>query len=144
MASENSITIEGVDYSIDDFELGDLEWLEDFIGKPLTNLNNLNSVKASVGLIYVIKRRENPAFTIDDARKTKMTAIFGGDGPGTRSPPRGRSALPSRPLAASPRAARVDADPRPRLPRPVGRAATADAPPVPRPAARLRTAPGRR
>jgi hypothetical protein len=79
MASENSITIEGVDYSIDDFELGDLEWLEDFLLKPLTNLNNLNSVKASVGLIYLIKRRENPAFTIDDARKTKMTAIFGDD-----------------------------------------------------------------
>lgn len=81
MPSENSINIEGVDYSIDDFELGDLEWLEDFLQKPLTNLNNLNTVKASVGMIYLIRRRENPEFTIDDARKTKMTAIFGADEP---------------------------------------------------------------
>lgn len=74
-----SLTIDGKEYEFDDLELGELEWLEDYIGKPLTDLNNLSSVKASVGIIYIVRRRENPEFTLDDARKTKMTAIFGAD-----------------------------------------------------------------
>lgn len=81
MSSIGSITIDGREYAFDDLELGELEWLEEFIGKPLTDLNNLSTVKASVGMIYIVRHRENPEFTLEDARKTKMTAIFSQDEP---------------------------------------------------------------
>ena len=87
--AEDGITIEGKKYELDEFELGDLEWLEDYLGKPLTNLENLNSVKAGVGLVYLIRRRENPAFTLDDARKMKMTALFSSEEePAAKRPPK--------------------------------------------------------
>jgi hypothetical protein len=32
-------------------------------------------MKAAVAFVYLIKRRDNPAFTLDEARKVKMTAF---------------------------------------------------------------------
>jgi hypothetical protein len=74
-----NITIEGKNYEFDDLSLGDLEWLEEFLDKPVTDLNNLNSIKAGVGMVYLIKRREDPAFTLDMAREIKAITLFAGD-----------------------------------------------------------------
>lgn len=74
MANELAVLLDGKEYEIDDFELGELEWLEDHIGHPLDG-EDLVSIKAMVGLVYLIKRRDDPEFTLDDARKVKMGTL---------------------------------------------------------------------
>ncbi len=74
MADEMTIQFDGKTYSIDAFELGELEWLEDELGVPLDEINP-NSMKAAVRFVYLIKRRDNPDFTLDDARKLKLSVF---------------------------------------------------------------------
>lgn len=66
------IHFDGRTYAIDDFELGELEWLEEFLDAPLADLGALNSMKAAIGFVYLIKRHGDPEFTLDQARKTKL------------------------------------------------------------------------
>src|SRR4051794_12140846 len=67
-----TISFEGKTFAIDDFELGELEWLEDELGGTLDEINP-NSMKAAVRFVTILKRRENPEFSIDDARKLKLS-----------------------------------------------------------------------
>lgn len=69
-----SINFDGKAYALDEFELGDLEWLEDFIGRSLDG-DAIRSMKAAVGFVYLIKRRDDPNFTVEQARKMKLTAF---------------------------------------------------------------------
>jgi hypothetical protein len=69
------VHIEGKAYDLEDFELGDLEWLEEYLDAPLGDNNAMNSMKAAVGFVYIIKRRDDPGFTIEQARKVKLAAI---------------------------------------------------------------------
>lgn len=75
MADGMTVTIDGTEHALDDFELGDLEWLEEYLGRPLSDGAALNTMKAAVGLVYLVKRREDDSFTIEDARKVKMSAL---------------------------------------------------------------------
>lgn len=79
MAGEISIELEGKSYSLDDFDLGDLEWLEEYVGKPLADGETLNSMKCAVGLVFIIKRQDNPAYTLEEARRTKLKVFGPGD-----------------------------------------------------------------
>jgi hypothetical protein len=91
-----TITIEGQDYDLDDFDLGDLEWLEDYTGKSLTEPGALESMKTIVGFVYLIKRRDNPMFTVEEARKIKLGQVGPGDekpeAEGPKRPTRGAKA----------------------------------------------------
>ena len=69
-----SIQLDGKSYSIDDFELGELEWLEDELGSTLDEINP-SSMKAAVRFVYLIKKREDPEFTLDDARKLPLNVF---------------------------------------------------------------------
>lgn len=81
---ELTITFEGKSYTLEDFELGELEWLEEQLGfyfneigpggSPDANRAIL-SMKASVHLVYVIKKRDDPKFTLGDARKVKLSVF---------------------------------------------------------------------
>lgn len=64
--------LEGKTYPIDDFEIGELEWLEDELGCSLDEVN-FGSMKAVLRIIVLIKRRENPEFSMDEARKMKLS-----------------------------------------------------------------------
>lgn len=66
-----TIQFEGKYFAIDDFELGELEWLEEELDCTLDEINP-SSMKAAVRFVYLIKRRENPDFTLEDARKLKL------------------------------------------------------------------------
>jgi hypothetical protein len=79
MATGLQFSMDGKSYDIDDFELGDLEWLEDHIGMPLTSDGALNSMKTMVGFVYLIKRQENPQFTLEEARQVKLSTLDAGD-----------------------------------------------------------------
>jgi hypothetical protein len=75
MSDDLKITIDGAEYNLDfdDFELGELEWLEEELG-PLEDAN-LASARSMVRLVYVLKKRDNPAYTMDEARKLKPGAF---------------------------------------------------------------------
>lgn len=66
------VTVEGKEYDLDDFELGELAWAEEQIGQPIDNALPMTQALAFVA---VIKRRDNPEFTLDDARKLKMSVL---------------------------------------------------------------------
>lgn len=76
-----TITIEGKDHRLDDFELGDLEWLEEYLGTTLDDGKALASMKAAVGFVYLVKHKENPDFTIEDARRIKLSVFDAPDEP---------------------------------------------------------------
>lgn len=73
--SDIVINVEGKAYDLDDFELGDLEWLEDFIGGSLNDPAAMNSIKAAIGFVYLVKHHDDPDFTVEQARKVKLAAI---------------------------------------------------------------------
>ena len=77
MADVMTIQLEGKSFSLDQFELGELEWLEDELGVSLDEINPA-SMKTAVRFVYLIKRRENPDFTLDDARKLRLE-VFADD-----------------------------------------------------------------
>lgn len=81
MANDLTVTIEGKTHSIEDFELGELEWLEEYLGTNLDDEKIVRSMKAATGFVYLIKRREDPEFTIDDARKMKLSVFDTPDEP---------------------------------------------------------------
>ena len=67
-----SIQLDGKSYAIDDFTLGEIEWIEDELGAALDEINPY-SIKAALRFVTIIKRRDNPKFTVDDARKLKLS-----------------------------------------------------------------------
>ena len=64
--------------------LGDLEDFEDFVGQdlfaviPTTEEQAAEfkpSAKVLTGIVWIVKRAENPDFTIEDARHTKIADL---------------------------------------------------------------------
>lgn len=72
--SDVTIKLDGKEYDLDDFELGDLEWLEEEMGASLAEMD-ANSMKAAVRFIYLIRRREDPSYTLEQARKEKVKVL---------------------------------------------------------------------
>jgi hypothetical protein len=79
VATGLQFSMDGKSYDIDDFTLGDLEWLEEHIGMPLSDEGALTSMKTMVGFVFLIKRRDNPDFTIDEARQVKLSVLDSGE-----------------------------------------------------------------
>lgn len=100
MADEGmKVFIEGKEYALDDFELGELEWLEDELGS-LEDERAMRSMKAAVRFVTVIRRREDPDFSLDDARKLKMSVF---DEPTPERPTKAAKAA-SKPAKSTPAA----------------------------------------
>ena len=79
MSVIGNISVNGKQYDLDDLELGELEALEDFMGAPIGELA-LGSIKATLYLVFLIKRRDDPEYTLDDARREKFVSVkWGGD-----------------------------------------------------------------
>lgn len=86
--SELQIELDGKSYRIEDFSLGDLEWLEDEMGVPFAEID-FTSMKAAVRFIYLVKRRDNEEYSLDDARAEKLN-IFRPEENGNGERPTGR------------------------------------------------------
>lgn len=84
------VTVGGETFSIDDFELGELEWAEDQISM---DLDDATSMKQALCFVAIVKRRENPSYTLDDARKEKLTVFD--------APPPPKNGTPARPTKAA-------------------------------------------
>lgn len=68
----------------DSLTIGEVEDIESVSGRPITQMlkafeNQEFSAKELLALVWIIQRRTNPEFTLDDARKTKMSALTVGD-----------------------------------------------------------------
>lgn len=97
MASDDlQLQLEGKTYDISEFELGELEWIEEEMGCPLDQID-AGSIKAATRFVTVIKRRDNPDFTIEDARKLKLSIFDAPDEqPATNGNGSGATARPTR------------------------------------------------
>jgi hypothetical protein len=69
------VHLDGKAYPLDDFSLGDLEWLEEYLGTTLDDDRALSSMKAAVGFAFLIKRMDDPEFTIEQARQLKLGVL---------------------------------------------------------------------
>lgn len=67
--------------NLNDLTIGDLEDFEDIVGVSFEDAQagSFRSVKAIKALVFLTMRRDNPAFTIEDARAFKITALNLGD-----------------------------------------------------------------
>lgn len=69
----------------EDITLGEIEEIEDYAGLPIQMIGDMNKVgthKLRIALAWIVKRRENPKFSIEDAKKMKASEllnIMGGD-----------------------------------------------------------------
>jgi hypothetical protein len=68
----------------EDITLGEIEEIEDYAGLPISDIGEERPgvIKLRIALAWVLKRRENPSYTIEDAKKmtaVELTAFFSGD-----------------------------------------------------------------
>jgi hypothetical protein len=77
VADDDGIRVhfEGRTYPLDEFTLGELEWLEEHLGASMNDVQVLQTMKAAVGVVYLIKRRDDPAFTLEQAREVKLATL---------------------------------------------------------------------
>lgn len=65
-----------IELDLNRLTVGDVEDIEDICGKPLDELDfrhpNGKLIKA---IVYIIARRGDPSFTLDDARKIELSEI---------------------------------------------------------------------
>lgn len=61
----------------DDFTLGEVAELEAIIGKPLGDIFTGGAVSAqsAIGLVYIAKRRQDPTFTLEDAKAVRVVDL---------------------------------------------------------------------
>lgn len=78
MSVIGKISVNGKAYDLDDLELGELEAMEEFMGAPIGQLD-LGSIRATIYLVYLIKRREHEDYSLDDARAEKFVSVKWGD-----------------------------------------------------------------
>ena len=66
-----------VQIDLDDLTLGEMEEVEQIVGVPFGEAfeDTTLSAKALLALVYVVKRRENPNFTLDQARNFRLSDL---------------------------------------------------------------------
>lgn len=94
MANDDTLTFafDGHEYKIDDFTLGECEWLEEEMGCPLDQIS-WTSMKAAVRIVCLVKRREDPNYTLEQARELKISVfddVEASNGNGSGRPTSGR------------------------------------------------------
>lgn len=64
-------------FTLEDLTLGDVEDVEKYAGQPLASLADASSNKGRLmtALAWVIQRKENPKFSLEDAKKMPMGEI---------------------------------------------------------------------
>ena len=69
----------------DDITLGEIEEIEDYANMPIQMIGDMDKVgthKLRIALAWIIKRRTNEKFSIEDAKKMSASELFAlmGDG----------------------------------------------------------------
>jgi len=82
-AAESKIVVDGKAYRLGDLELGELEELEAHTGLPMDEIS-YGSAKVIAFIVYLVRRRDDPNYTLDDARKIKIMQVHGDDKDSTK------------------------------------------------------------
>ena len=63
--------------AFDNMTLGEIDFIETFTGTPIGKLNDEDrpQAKSLIAMAAVIKKREDPSFTVEDATKLTMTQL---------------------------------------------------------------------
>ena len=63
--------------NVNDLTMGEIDEVETFAGQPLASLSSTeqSNTKLLIGLAWVIKRKEDPKFTLEHAKRLTMTEI---------------------------------------------------------------------
>lgn len=73
-----------INIDVNDLTLGEVEFFEEESGLTLADLQSgAMTTKAVTALVCAVKRRENPDYTMDDARKVKLSEFNVGMDPTT-------------------------------------------------------------
>lgn len=66
---------ETISFDANELTLGELEELEDITGRPVSSElgRGQPSAKTLTALVYIFKRRQDPAFTLEQARALKVS-----------------------------------------------------------------------
>lgn len=69
---------------LDEMTFGEMAMIEEVAGVEAVErmMAGRMTAKALIAVVYVVKRRDNPAFTIEDAKAIKVTALKQPDAPG--------------------------------------------------------------
>jgi hypothetical protein len=76
MSDTFTLNIEGKPYTVsaDDLELGEVELLEETMDAALDEIN-FSRAKAMRVLVYILVKRDNPDFTMEDASHIKLASF---------------------------------------------------------------------
>lgn len=68
---------ETIELDFDKLTLGEFEEIEDIAGYEAVQklMSGVVTAKSLVAVAYVIKRRNNPSFTMDDAKKLRFASL---------------------------------------------------------------------
>lgn len=73
---------------VDEMTLGELEELEALAGCTIEDImQGERSVRSMIAIIFILRRRDNPAFTLEDAKRVKMSELELVDGADVEDPP---------------------------------------------------------
>jgi hypothetical protein len=63
--------------NVNELTMGEIDEVETYAGVPLTSLasTDTSNTKLLIGLAWVIKRQEDPKFTLEHAKRLKMDEI---------------------------------------------------------------------
>lgn len=62
----------------DELTLGEVEEFEELAGVPFSSIDKGMPARAMTVLVFLVLRRTNPGYTLDDARQEKVSAIARG------------------------------------------------------------------
>jgi glucose-6-phosphate 1-dehydrogenase len=97
-----AIQVEGKNYSIDmnELEVGEIEIIENAVDKPMEEID-FRRATALRALLYVVIRRNDPNFTMDDAQSLKWRTIEDPPEEQPEAKANGKPKSKSRPTAAA-------------------------------------------
>ena len=66
-----------LEFDVNNFTFGEIEQIEEIVGRDVMHElgRGKPSVKTVLAMIYVVKRRTDPTFTLEEARAMKVNAI---------------------------------------------------------------------
>lgn len=73
------------EFDVNDLELGEVMEIEEITGAPLDDIQ-WGSARAMLAMLFVMRRRSNPDYTFEDAKKVKLKEFSPPDSNGSAPP----------------------------------------------------------
>jgi hypothetical protein len=84
------INIAGVDYDLDDIDIGEMEEIEILADAPFSEIST-GSTKGMKAFVFVLLKRNNPDITMEEIKKVKIVSMMPPEESMPELPPDGRA-----------------------------------------------------